>query len=111
MSKLFEVEERLRMADYLLGQGPGFQAAAIKHIVEAANQLITIYLDLGNNFIGPILASRKLAENKETEYFAVQYGEFWKYPLQGTVPYSSAVNAYKATKSFLQMVKRAREPA
>lgn len=111
MSRFFEVEHKLQMADYLLSRGPGFQDAAIKHVVEAANDLITTYLNLGQGFIGPVLASKKLATTEETKIFANEYAQFWKYPVQGPVSHDVALNAYKVTKAFLELVKKTRGSA
>ena len=110
MLELYEVERKLQMADYLLSR-EGFQDAAIKHIVEAANELISIYLKLGVSSVNPILASKKLAEAQETQSFAIEYKDFWKLPIMGTTTHEQAINAYKATKTFLGIVKRAYGPA
>jgi|GEM_PF-2566218 len=107
MSVLYEIEGKLQMADYLLNRSEPFPDAAIKHIVEAANDLIVIYLDLGRSSINPILATKKLEAVEETYSFAIQYKDFWKLPLKDSITREEAINAYKATKAFLGIVKRA----
>ena len=111
MLMLFEAEKKLLMADYLIGLGPGFHSGAINHIVDAANILVAEYLHLGVSSVSPILAGKKLAEVEETKSFAVSYGVFWKFPITKNASYDDVVNAYKATKSFLGLVKRTRGPA
>jgi hypothetical protein len=108
MPNLAEVEAKLNLADYLLSRDPPFPTAAIKHIIQAANILITIHLNLDENAkIGPQIICSKLAENPESKEFASQYLSLFKASMQPAVLREEAENAYKATKSFFNLVKRA----
>ncbi len=112
MPNLAEVEAKLNLADYLLNRDPPFPTAAMKHIMHAANILITIYLNLDeNNIISPQIVCSKLADNPESKEFASQYLSLFKASALPTVLREEAENAYKATKSFFNLVKRARGSA
>ncbi|MCX6774583.1 MAG: hypothetical protein NTY99_00640 [DPANN group archaeon] len=104
-----EIEEKLRFADYLLHREPCYPDAAVKHILFAANQLVMMHLGLPKTAtISPILASQKLSlGNKEEKGFADAYLDLWKLSIRPLVRREDAENAYKATKAFLDMVKRA----
>ena len=113
MSELAEIEEKLRYADYLLNRDPSYPDAAIKHTLQAANKLVTLHLKLPKGAgISPILASQKLSlGNQQEKEFSVAYLDLWKLSIRPLVRQEDAVNAYKATKSFLELVKRARGSA
>lgn len=112
MPNLAEVEAKLNLADYLLNRDPPFPTAAMKHIMHAANILITLYLNLDeNNIISPQIVCSKLADNPESKEFASQYLSLFKASALPTVLREEAENAYKATKSFFNLVKRARGSA
>ncbi len=108
-----EVEEKLRFADYLLHREPCYPEAAVKHILQAANTLVTLHLKLPKTAnISPILASQKLSlGNKEEKSFAEAYLDLWKLSIRPLIMRADAENAYKATKAFLDVVKRAYGPA
>jgi hypothetical protein len=108
-----EVEEKLRFADYLLNREPCYPDAAIKHILFAANKLVMLHLKLPKTAtISPILASQKLSlGNKEEKIFAEAYLDLWKLSIRPLVRREDTINAYKATKMFLEVVKRAYGPA
>ncbi|MEM2873837.1 MAG: hypothetical protein QW063_00045 [Candidatus Nanoarchaeia archaeon] len=110
-SSLFaEIEEKLRYADYLLNRELSYPDAAVKHILNAANKLVMLYLKLPKGAsVSPILASQKLSlGTKEEKDFSVAYLDLWKLSIKPLVSKEAALNAYKATKSFLELVKKAR---
>ena len=104
-----EIEEKLRFADYLLNRAPCYPDAAVKHVLQAANKLVMIHLNLPETaMVSPILASQKLSlGNKEEKSFSEAYLDLWKLSIRPLVRREDAINAYKATKEFLAMVKRA----
>ena len=112
MSNLNDAEQKLNLADYLLNRDPPFPAAAMRHILQAANILITIQLNMEENAkISPQIACSKLADSPETKSFAAEYMYLLNVAIKPTVLREEAENAYKATKSFLNLVKRARGSA
>ncbi len=112
MLDLKNVEQKLNLADYLLNRDPPFPAAAMKHILQAANILITIHLNMDENAkISPQIACSKLADDPESKAFAAEYLSLLNVSIKPTVLREEAENAYKATKSFFNLVKRARGSA
>jgi hypothetical protein len=112
MSSLTDVESKLNLADYLLNRDPPFPAAAMKHILLAANMLVTMHLNMDENAqISPQIACSKLADNPESKEFASHYMSLLNVSIKPAVLREDAENAYKATKSFFNLVKRARGSA
>jgi hypothetical protein len=112
MANLAEVEQKLNLADYLLNRDPPFPAAAMRHILQAANMLVTIHLNMDENCpISPQIACSKLADKPESKEFASQYLSLLNVAVKPAVLREEAENAYKATKSFFNLVKRARGSA
>ncbi len=108
MLEIHEVEQKLNFADYLLNRDPPFPEAALKHILQVANSLITRYLNLGNNAkISPQIACSKLADDPDTKEFAEQYLSLLRAAVKPAVLREEAENAFKATKEFFELVKRA----
>jgi hypothetical protein len=112
MTDLAEVESKLNLADYLLNRDPPFPAAAMRHILLSANALIKLRLNLDeNSSLSPQIVCSKLADNPETKEFASHYLSLLNIAVKPTVLREEAENAYKATKSFFNLVKRARGSA
>lgn len=108
MTSVSEAEHKLNLADYLLNRDPPFPEAAVKHLLQAANILVQIYLNLDKNAkISPQIASQKLSADPEAKDFVPKYLDLWRLAALPLAPREEVANAYKATKLFLNTVKRA----
>lgn len=113
MSKrLEEAEQKMKFADFLLGQESKeqFLSGAVKHILKAANCAVAELLAMDEkSSVSPVLAKKKLEEmSPQAKEFSTYFLTLWKMnanPLQNN---QDVANAYKRVNNFVQYVKEVR---
>lgn len=107
MVNLEEAWKKLKYADFLLSQSSNeYLIAAAKHILNAANIAITVYLGLDKAKVSPTLIQQKLSsmDSPEVKAFSNCYLRLWKLNCNK----SEILNAYKEVKAFVKWVRDAK---
>jgi len=100
-----EVEEKLRMADYLISQDPEtYLPGAAKHLLNASNTLLKEVLQTDK--ISPQIVTNKLEFCTEVEKeFAAYYLSLWKNCSVQNPKRQTLIDAQKKIKETLEKLK------